>query len=65
MLNEKATFFFYVGAVLCFLLAAIGETWRYGARTRAGLSPRLVLLPLGLALWLFPLMWNTGYHAFK
>jgi hypothetical protein len=65
MLNEKATFFFYLGAVLCFVLAAIGETWRYGARTRAGLAPRLVLLPLGLALWLFPLMWNTGYHAFK
>lgn len=26
---------------------------------------QLALLPLGLALWLFPLMWNTGYHAFK
>jgi hypothetical protein len=65
MLNEKATFFFYLAAVLCFLLAAVGETWRYGARTRRGLAPRLVLLPLGLALWLFPLMWNTGYHAFK
>jgi hypothetical protein len=65
MINEKATFFFYLAAVLCFLLAAIGEAWRYGGRTRAGLAPRLTLLPLGLALWLFPLMWNTGYHAFK
>jgi hypothetical protein len=65
MINEKGTFFFYVAAVLCFLLATIGETWRYGARTRRGLAPQLALLPLGLALWLFPLMWNTGYHAFK
>ena len=65
MLNEKARFFFYLAAVVCFVLAAIGETWTYGARTRAGLAPRLVLLPLGLALWLFPLMWNTGHIAFK
>jgi hypothetical protein len=65
MINEKATFFFYVAAVACFVLSAVGETWRYGARTRRGLAPQLVLMPLGLALWLFPLMWNTGYAAFK
>ena len=65
MLSNKATFFFYLAAVICFLVAAAGEGWRWGGMTRRGLKPRLVLLPLGLALWLFPLMWNTGYTAFR
>lgn len=65
MLDEKAQFFFYLAAVLCFLVAAAGEGWKHGRRTRLGLAPQLVLLPLGLALWLFPTMWNTGYAAFK
>ncbi|HEY5013395.1 MAG TPA: hypothetical protein VIK61_11915 [Acidimicrobiia bacterium] len=65
MLNEKAQFFFYLAAFICLILAAIGEAWKYGARSRGGLPARLLLLPLGLALWVFPLMWNTGYHAFK
>lgn len=65
MINEKGQFFFYLAAVICFVLAAVGETWKYGARTRAGLAPVLALLPLGLALWVFPTMWNVGYHAFK
>jgi hypothetical protein len=33
--------------------------------TRRGVKPRLILLPLGLALYAFPLMWNTGYVAFR
>jgi hypothetical protein len=65
MLEENAQFFFYLAAVVCFVLAAVGEGWKHGARTRRGLPPQLVLLPLGLALWLFPVMWNTGYVAFK
>jgi len=65
MIDQKAQFFFYVAAVLCFLLASAGEAWKFGGRTRAGRAPALALLPLGLALWLFPVMWNTGYHAFK
>jgi hypothetical protein len=65
MLNEKAQFFFYLAAVICFVLAALGEGWKHGRRTRGGLAPQLALIPLGLALWLFPLMWNTGWHAFK
>lgn len=65
MLDAKAQFFFYLAAVLCFLVAAAGEGWTHGRMTRRGLKPRLVLLPLGLALWLFPLMWNTGYTAFR
>ncbi|MGI8662835.1 MAG: hypothetical protein ACR2LQ_06430 [Acidimicrobiales bacterium] len=65
MLDEKAQFFFYLAAVICFVLAAAGEGWKHGRLSRQGVKPRLVLLPLGLALWLFPVMWNTGYIAFK
>ena len=64
MLSNKATFFFYLAAVICFIVAAAGEGWRYGRLGRRGLAPRVVLVPLGLALWLFPLMWNTGKLAF-
>ena len=64
MMNKKVEFFFYAAAVLCFVVAALGEGWKYGGRTRAGLNPRIVLVPLGLALWLFPLLWNTGNVAF-
>jgi hypothetical protein len=65
MLNVKGQFFFYLAAVICFVVAALGEGWRLGGRTRAGLAARIVLVPLGLALWLFPTMWNTGQAAFK
>jgi hypothetical protein len=61
MLNIKTTFVFYLAAFICFVLAALGE----GALARRRVPSRLVLLPLGLALWLFPLMWNTGDAAFK
>jgi hypothetical protein len=64
-MNPKAEFFFYLAAFLCFILAAAGEGWKFGRLTRRGLAPRLVLLPLGLALWLFPLLWNTYKAAFK
>lgn len=63
-MDEEVQFFFYLAAVVCFVLAAAGEGWRYGSRGRKGLAPRVVLVPLGLALWLFPLMWNTGQAAF-
>jgi hypothetical protein len=57
-------FWFYLAAVICFLLAAIGESWRYGGRTRRGATPILALLPLGLALFAFPTMWDAGVRAF-
>jgi hypothetical protein len=63
-MSKKTEFFFYLAAVVCFLVAAAGEGWRFGRLGRRGIAPRLVLLPLGLALWLFPLMWNTGKVAF-
>lgn len=63
-MDPEVSFFFYLGAVICFALAALGEGWRYGGRTRRGLAPALALLPLGLALALFPTMWDTGVAAF-
>ena len=63
-MDPEISFFFYLGAVICFVLAALGEGWRFGARTRAGLQPTLTLLPLGLALAFVPIMWDTGVAAF-
>lgn len=63
-MSEKVSFWFYLAAVICFVVAAAGEGWRYGGRGRKGLAPRLVLVPLGLALWLIPLMWTAGKVAF-
>ena len=63
-MEPEVSFFFYLGALICFVLAAIGENWRYGARTRRGLKPTLTLLPLGLALAVVPTLWNTGELAF-
>jgi hypothetical protein len=63
-MSEKTSFWFYLAAVVCFVLAAAGEGWRYGRLGRRGIAPRVVLVPLGLALWLFPLLWTTGKVAF-
>jgi hypothetical protein len=62
--DVEVRFFFYLGAVICLVLAALGEGWRFGGRGRRGLAPRLALVPLGLALWLFPTLWDTGVAAF-
>ncbi len=63
-MSAKTTFWFYLAAVVCFVVAAAGEGWRYGRLGRRGIAPRVVLVPLGLALWLFPLLWTTGKAAF-
>lgn len=63
-MDPEVSFFFYLGAIICFAIAALGEAWRFGARSRAGLKPSIALLPLGLALAFFPLMWDTGVAAF-
>jgi hypothetical protein len=63
-MDNEVKFFNSLGAVVCFVLAALGEGWRYGGRGRRGLAPRLILLPLGLALFAFPTMWDTGVAAF-
>lgn len=57
-MDERLVFLFYLAAVVCFALAAAGG--RVGRARTGGLG----LLPLGLALWLFPTLWNTGTAAF-
>jgi hypothetical protein len=61
--DPEISFFFYLGAIVCFVLAAVGEAWRYGGRTRRGLKPAIALMPLGLALAVFPFMWSAGVDA--
>ena len=63
-MDPKVQFFFYLGAVICFGLAAVGDLWRYGARARRGLAPAIALVPLGLFLFAFPTMWTTGTAVF-
>ncbi len=63
-MSDKTKFFFYLASVICFVIAAAGADWRFGRLGRRGVAPRLVLVPLGLALFVFPLMWDTGKLAF-
>ena len=63
-MDDRVEFFFYLGAVICFALAAAGSGWRFGRRGRAGLAPQLALEPLGLFLFVFPFMCETGVRAF-
>jgi hypothetical protein len=63
-MSPKVSFWFYLASVICFVVAAAGSEWRYGRLGRRGLAPRLVLVPLGLALFVFPTMWTTGKLAF-
>lgn len=62
-MDPKVSFFFYFAALICFLIAAAGPTWKHGLRTRRGGTPTLVLLPLGLALAVFPTMWTVATVA--
>ena len=50
-MDPKITFWFYLAAVICFAIAAIGDAWRFGRLGRRNLAPRLALVPLGLALY--------------
>ncbi|HWH35792.1 MAG TPA: hypothetical protein VNT56_10805 [Acidimicrobiales bacterium] len=58
-MDPKLSFLFYLAAFICFVLAALAPGALAG---RAGRS--VSLLPLGLALWLFPTLWTTGTGAF-
>ena len=59
-MDPKSQFFFYLAAVICFILAAIGDAWKFGARTRRGVAAAVALMPLGLALAFFPTMWTAA-----
>ncbi|MGH9164586.1 MAG: hypothetical protein ACRDZW_03600 [Acidimicrobiales bacterium] len=59
-MDPKIRFFFYLASVVCFALAALAQGGRAG---RAGASP-VGLVPLGLALFVFPLVWDAGELAF-
>lgn len=63
MLDNKLVFLFYLAAVVCFVLAAVQSSGRGGFASRGALT-RVGLVPLGLALFVFPTMWNTGVEAF-
>lgn len=63
-MDLKAQFFCYLAAAVCFALAAIGEAWKYGARTRSGAKPAVTLMPLGLLAALLPTLWNVAEAAF-
>jgi hypothetical protein len=54
MMDIKLKFVFYLAAVACLAVAAFAG--RYSARVG--------LVPLGLALFIFPTLWDTGVAAF-
>jgi hypothetical protein len=64
MMNPQLAFLFYLAAIVCFVLAAFAPAGPGLGRRRAGVGARIGLVPLGLGLWLFPLLWNTGATAF-
>ncbi len=53
-MDIRLKFFFFLAAVVCFALAAFA----------ARFSARVALVPLGLALFVFPTVWDTGVAAF-
>ncbi len=63
-MNIKGQFFCYLAAAICFFLAAVGELWKYGARTRSGAKPLVALLPLGLLAAVLPTLWRVAEAAF-
>jgi hypothetical protein len=62
-MDPEIRFFFYLAAVVCLVLAAFAPLARIGARTRRGATPVLTLLPLGVALFVFPFLWDAGVKA--
>jgi hypothetical protein len=59
VLGAEATAVFYIAAFVCFIMAAF--TFGFAGNWRGG---SIGLVALGLALWIFPLMWNTVDQAF-
>ena len=63
-MNATVKFFFWLAAVICFVIAAVGADARLGRGGRPGIGARLGFVPLGLALFVFPFMWDTAVQAF-
>lgn len=63
MLDNKIVFIFYAAAVACFVLAAVQGSGRGGGLGRGAMT-RVSLVPVGLALFVFPSMWNAGSTGF-
>lgn len=63
-MDPRLTFIFYLAAVVCFGVAALAPAASGPGRPGRGVGGRVSLVPLGLALWLFPTMWETGTGAF-
>lgn len=63
-MQPETEFFIYLAALICLLLATLGEAWKYGARTRKGMAPVIALMPLGIALAILPTLWRVGEAAF-
>ena len=55
-MSVEIKFFIYLAAVVCFVLAALP------GRSKA--LARVSLTPLGLALFVFPTLWDAGQAAF-
>lgn len=53
-MNIQLRFLFLLAALVCFGLAAAGGR----------VSTRIGLVPLGLALFIFPSVWDAGVAAF-
>ena len=56
-MDIKVRFFFYLAAAIVFVLSLLGRGVKLGGR---GITE----VPLGLLLWLIPLLWDTGEAAF-
>ncbi len=56
-MDIKIRFIFYLLAFIVFIFSLLGRGVKLGGR---GITE----VPLGLALWLFPLLWDTGEAAF-
>lgn len=63
-MDPTLTFLFYLAAIVCFGIAAFAPAGPGLGRTGRGVGARVGLVPLGLALWLFPTMWATASAAF-
>jgi len=56
-MDDKVRFFFYLAAIIVYVLSLLGRGVKLGGR---GITE----VPLGLALTLFPTLWDVGEVAF-